>query len=214
MAVKDVDRAASGTRTVLLVLVLGGCGLLFMALLAYAGFYYSSPPLLIAVLVVLAVAAVTLLVLAVKSARRRFLTVIGAFAVTVAVLLVSVFLPLVMPVPSDARVRQIGEVAGFTLMLPAGIEMEARSDDGYGSSSDLSSDGEFTAHYARFDVSERRSDILKSSSELAVDARLAQPGPQANSTVVVDEKKAVTVLGQPSWAVTGHEAMAGKVGGS
>jgi len=214
MAGTDVASAASGTRTVLLVVVLGGCELLFAALLTYAGFYYSIPPLVTAALAILGVAVVALLVLAVKSARRRLLTVLGVFAVTVVVLAVSVFLTLVMPVPNDTRVRQIGEAAGFTLMVPAGIEIEARSQDGYGPSSDLSTDGEFTAHYARFGVSERRSDIVKSASELEADARLEQPDPQADTTIVVDQKKAVTVLGKPAWAVVWHEAMAGKMGGS
>jgi len=165
-------------------------------------------------LAILGVAVVALLVLAVKSARRRLLTALGAFAVTVVVLAVSLFLTFVMPVPNDTRVRQIGEAAGFTLMVPASVEIEARSQDGYGPSSDLSADGEFTAHYARFDVSERRSDIVKSASELEADTRLEQPDPQAHTTIVVNQKKAVTVLGKPAWAVAWHEAMAGKMGGS
>lgn len=196
------------------MVALAGCELLFAALLTYAGFYYSTPPLVTAALAILGIAVVVLLVLAVKSARRRLMTVLGVFAVTVAVLVVSVFLALVMPVPNDTRLRQIGEAAGFTLMVPAGHEIEARSQDGYGPSSDLSADGEFTAHYARFDVSERRSDIVKSASELEANAQLEQPDPQAQSTVVVDQKKTVTVLGKPAWVVEWHEAMAGKTGGS
>lgn len=214
MAATDVARAAPGTRTVWLVVVLGGCELLFAALLTYAGFYYSIPPLVTAALAILGGAVVALLVLAMKSARRRLLTVLAVFAVTVVVLAVSVFLTLVMPVPNDTRVRQIGEAAGFTLMVPAGLEIEARSQDGYGPSSNLSTDGEFTAHYARFDVSERRSDIVKSASALEAAARLEQPDPQSQTTIVLDQKKAVTVLGKPGWAVVWHEAMAGKMGGS
>ena len=78
-------------------MVLSGCELLLAALLTYAGPCYSIPPLVTAALAILGVAVLTLLVLAVKSARRRLLTVLGVFAVTVVVLALSLFLTLVMP---------------------------------------------------------------------------------------------------------------------
>lgn len=204
---------STGGRTVGLVLLWGVLLLALLAAYTYAGYYYTMPVWAIAVLVLLAAGAIVALVFAVKGARHKVWTIVAAVAALLVALAAALPLFFVMPAPVEARARQIADAADFKVVLPSGEKLEVKDAWGYDPSTNLVN-GVFTAHYAHFEVQERAQASELTTAQLEGVAKEMNPGEPTRSTIVVDSKDQLTILGRPALGVAWHEQMPGKSGGS
>lgn len=178
---------------------------LFVGLWWYGSYYRSMPVGMALALVAAGVALAAMLVMVGLSARRKVPWIAVAVVAGAALGALAAVLTLILPegwLPVEARVRQISDELGYTVVLPPDEGFAAFDRGGYAPSSDIGEDGQFTIDYKRFSVVESQSDQVLSSAALERYIDLPEADPKSGTTMVLDTTESMTIKGNPALAAT------------